>query len=237
MPLVVRLPLLQNLLQEKNIVRIASSGSGCSGEADSPLAAALRAVVRELVDDVKAKDVFRPVRSLPRSCTEEIVQHASFCQKAASCSVNRESALSAIKRYSLVSRLVGHLAISRFLRRSFIGGFVDDLQVPDGRRSPPADRLRTPGQRQDVSAGAGRPELSAAQRLAPGGQRQRRRRPAGLDGRRRPLRRPHASLAFPAGHRSQRHRPVLAAAQRPPTLRTSRENQTDLLLKCPPNCR
>jgi hypothetical protein len=62
------------------------------------LAATLQSIVQELLDDVEAKDVFRHVRCLPRCCLEEINQHIAFCQRAASCSVNREAALMAIKR-------------------------------------------------------------------------------------------------------------------------------------------
>lgn len=67
-------------------------------EAEGLLSTTLRCIIEELLDDMDNKDVFRTAYSVPHCLLEQISQHIGFCQKAASCSVNRESALAAIKR-------------------------------------------------------------------------------------------------------------------------------------------
>lgn len=85
---------MQTLLQEKHVIKSqAESFPAVTGQ----LSVALRSIVEEVLDEAEAKDVLSR-SSLSRSFLEEINQHLAFCQRAASCSVNRESALMAVKR-------------------------------------------------------------------------------------------------------------------------------------------
>lgn len=85
----------KTLLQEKHVIK---SQTEAFPAVTGQLSATLRAIVEEVLDEAEAKDVLS--RSpLPRSFLEEINQHLAFCQRAASCSVNRESALMVVKRY------------------------------------------------------------------------------------------------------------------------------------------
>ena len=59
----------------------------------------LRSIIEDLLDELDAKEALSR-SSLPRSSLDEINQHLAFCQRAASCSVNRESALMAVKRFT-----------------------------------------------------------------------------------------------------------------------------------------
>lgn len=86
--------LQQTLLLEHHVIKHqAESFRAVTGQ----LSVALRSIVEEVLDEAEAKDAL--LRSpLSRPFLEEINQHLTFCQKAASCSVNRESALVVIKR-------------------------------------------------------------------------------------------------------------------------------------------
>ena len=87
---------MQSLLQEKHILKNQA-------EATEHLSAVLQSIIEELLGDMESKDALRSAYSIPRCVLEHISQHIGFCQKAASCSVNRESALTAIKRYQYQS--------------------------------------------------------------------------------------------------------------------------------------
>ena len=83
--------MLQSLLQEKHIVR--SEAEACAN-----LVPMVRCIINELLDEIEAKDIHNSAYAIPRNFIEEINQHISFCQKAASCSINRDSSLAIIKR-------------------------------------------------------------------------------------------------------------------------------------------
>lgn len=85
---------MQTLLQENHVIKSqAEAFSAVTGQ----LLTMLRSIVEEVLEEAEAKDVLSR-SSLSRSFLEEINQHLAFCQRAASCSVNRESALIVVKR-------------------------------------------------------------------------------------------------------------------------------------------
>ena len=93
--LIVYSLIVQTLLQEKHVIKSqAEPFSAVTGQ----LSATLHSIVEEVLDEAEAKDVLSR-SSLSRSFLEEINQHLTFCQREASCSVNRESALMVVKRY------------------------------------------------------------------------------------------------------------------------------------------
>ena len=88
---------IQGLLQEKNVICRQAQQQ----QQQQSVAATLRSIVDELLDECEAKEALSRSSPLPRSFLDDINQHLAFCQRAASCSVNRESALLAVKRFFL----------------------------------------------------------------------------------------------------------------------------------------
>uniref|UniRef100_A0A0P5L1U9 Leucine-rich repeat and WD repeat-containing n=1 Tax=Daphnia magna TaxID=35525 RepID=A0A0P5L1U9_9CRUS len=87
--------ILKTLLQEKHVIKTQAEPFSA---VTSQLSATLHSIVEEVLVEAEARDVLSR-SSLPRLLLEEINQHLAFCQRAASCSVNRESALMVVKRY------------------------------------------------------------------------------------------------------------------------------------------
>jgi hypothetical protein len=100
-------------LQEKNVIcrQVQQQQQSVSV---SSLAAMLRSIVDELLDECEAKEILSRSSPLPRSFLDDINQHLAFCQRAASCSVNRESALLAVKRFSSSSLFSSCLFVFSF---------------------------------------------------------------------------------------------------------------------------
>ncbi len=95
----------QSLLQEKHIFK-------SEADAAAGLDPALRCVVDELLDDVESKEAPPQVACLPHCYLEDVDQHLTFAQRAASDSTSREAALTAIKRW---------VALKRFQFSSVVG--------------------------------------------------------------------------------------------------------------------
>ncbi|XP_068084365.1 NACHT and WD repeat domain-containing protein 2 [Anabrus simplex] len=102
---------LKNLLNEKHILRLPvrwveggvnmelTEHAQYITEVTAHLSKHLRSVIDAIIEEDQAKVVFRSYYGIEQWLLQELMQHASFCQKAAQCSVNREAVLQEIKNY------------------------------------------------------------------------------------------------------------------------------------------
>lgn len=58
----------------------------------------LMEMINSIIEEHQSKTILKPYNGIDASLFEELNQQASFCQKAAQCSTNREKTIQDIKR-------------------------------------------------------------------------------------------------------------------------------------------